>query len=570
MSFHAQGMLKQRYGKVLAESHSGRKIAWQGVFLGLTARYIRGMRRNSIRKSASGVIAGLALLISACSGPQRPDHLRTLPPKVTDVEVYEAEDWRVEVAKLEDGKTALLRLTGADSEIDGIPLLHEYESDDYGRRWVTQIRGRERSMLYGVRSARAGGEAPYRIHPPNARDARFAERLDEVPSELGDAIARRYAQLLDEGVIEKLQRYDRHYEIEREKEQLSESLLVTRTRCDLPELEIGVDWETVGDQTLLTQSISGRCDSALTALRQVCEREGAKEWLRSKIESVECSLDEEAVEPQVALDEGTLRFRFALESVNLDQKAREGIEGLEDERFGNFEAVMSFHSTRVCQDESGERFTVISPLADPEDQLAYGTEETLYRVPHYPGIGLGWFLDPRSFNPKHSDAFRGYDLRYFSKIEVDGEQCRLSCGEREILLSLADDETKEKLLSMEREPSPFDRVPHALARDKAGVYYYVDRGNTPETAKDFRLYRGQRGALRQLEMRDVVSDSEGEIFESRSGTLRLVLDRDEAAWLQGKSRKDLKALPIEENLGVIFNELGVYLGRPLGVPCDDL
>lgn len=30
MSFHAQGMLKQRYGKVLAESHSGRKIAGKG------------------------------------------------------------------------------------------------------------------------------------------------------------------------------------------------------------------------------------------------------------------------------------------------------------------------------------------------------------------------------------------------------------------------------------------------------------------------------------------------------------------------------------------------------------
>lgn len=43
-----------------------------------------------------------------------------------------------------------------------------------------------------------------------------------------------------------------------------------------------------------------------------------------------------------------------------------------------------------------------------------------------------------------------------------------------------------------------------------------------------------------------------------------------ALWIQGKRSKDLKALPIEENLGVIFNELGIYLGEPLGTPCDDL
>lgn len=516
-----------------------------------------------------GALSALFLL-SACSGAQRVETPRTLPPKVQGVEVYEADNWRVELARLEGGERALLRFSGTDSEIDGIPLIYEYESSEQGRRWVTQLRGRERSTLYGIRSARDGGDAPYRIHPPGSRDARIAKRIEEVPEGLGEAIARRYAELLDEGVIERLQRYDRHYEIEREMEQLSESLLVTRARCDMPELSVSIDWETVGDKTLLTQSISSRCDAPLTALRQLCEREGAKEWLEASLDRIECRLDEEAVEPTFSLDERTLRVYFALESVNLDEHARDGILALEDERFGTFGAALNYHSTRVCQDESERYFTLISPQAEPGEQLAYGTREEIFQIPHYPGIGLGWFLDPRAFNPKHSDAFRGYDLRFFSKIEVDGDQCRLSCGEREILLQLADDEIKSALFEMERSPSPFDRVPHALARDKKGVYYYVDRGNTPETAKDFRLYRGQRGALKQLEMRDVVSDSEGEIFESRAGALRLVLDRDEAAWHQGRKREELKTLPIEENLGVIFNELGVYLGRPLGVPCDDL
>ena len=155
-------------------------------------------------------------------------------------------------------------------------------------------------------------------------------------------------------------------------------------------------------------------------------------------------------------------------------------------------------------------------------------------------------------------------------MEVSPEGCTLVCGTREVSLARVEGAEKAAALVIPREPSPFDRVPHALARDRSGTYFYVDRGNTEATAKDFRLYRGRRGAVKQLDMQDVVSDSEGEVFESRTGALRLIVDRDEALWIRGKARDVLKALPLGENLGLIFNELGVYLGRELGTPCDDL
>jgi hypothetical protein len=119
------------------------------------------------------------------------------------------------------------------------------------------------------------------------------------------------------------------------------------------------------------------------------------------------------------------------------------------------------------------------------------------------------------------------------------------------------------------QPSPHGREPHALARDKQANYYYVDRGATPETAKDFRLYRGRRGGLRLLPMRDVVSDSEGEVFESTGGKLRLFLGRAEAEWVEQNKTRALLRLPVGENYGLIYNELGVYMGQRLGVPCDD-
>jgi hypothetical protein len=291
--------------------------------------------------------------------------------------------------------------------------------------------------------------------------------------------------------------------------------------------------------------------------------------VREHVSAVECRLTSE-VEPAVRHDDRTLRFSFAIKSMNVDQKARDGLLGVGDRAHGTLEQRLVVASTTVCADEAGQHFVVISPRADDDRKLAYGTREALFRITPPWGLSDGWFQDPRFFNERHNDAFRGHDLRFYSYVEVKDDRCRLVCGTREVALVRADDSTKAEILAVPRQPSPFDRVPHALARDKAGTYYYVDRGNTDATARDFHLYRGRRGDMRKLDMKDVVSDSEGEVFESRTGILRLIVDRDEALWIRGKAKDDLKALPIGENLGLIFNELGVYLGRELGTPCDDL
>jgi len=67
----------------------------------------------------------------------------------------------------------------------------------------------------------------------------------------------------------------------------------------------------------------------------------------------------------------------------------------------------------------------------------------------------------------------------------------------------------------------------------------------------------------------VVSDSEGEIFASTSGKLRLVVGKQSAQWIAGGTA-NLLLLPLNENYGLIYNELGVYLKEKLGVPCDDM
>jgi len=113
----------------------------------------------------------------------------------------------------------------------------------------------------------------------------------------------------------------------------------------------------------------------------------------------------------------------------------------------------------------------------------------------------------------------------------------------------------------------WQRRAYALARDETGTYYYVDRARE-EDVKDFRLWAGPRGKMKPLPMTNVVSDSEGDIFATHTGELRLVLDKKESAWVKGKQRTTLKLLPLEDNVQLIYSELGMYAGEPLGTPCD--
>jgi len=76
------------------------------------------------------------------------------------------------------------------------------------------------------------------------------------------------------------------------------------------------------------------------------------------------------------------------------------------------------------------------------------------------------------------------------------------------------------------------RVPHVFARDDAGVYYYVDRIAKVYGGKGFRVFVGKKGAMKQLALTDVASDSEGDVFSTKTGDLRLVRNHTES----GKTR----------------------------------
>ena len=167
------------------------------------------------------------------------------------------------------------------------------------------------------------------------------------------------------------------------------------------------------------------------------------------------------------------------------------------------------------------------------------------------------------------------DWRLISAVEIEVEKksCAVRCGAKRTELKMLDAKAAGDLLRAAKFTAPLHkRKPHVLTRDDKGVYYYVDRGNTPETEKDFKLYKGKRGNMKLLAMTNVVADSQGEIFSTKSGSLRFIAGPggSQSSWVHGKKVTKLTAIPVEENLQVIYNDLNVYRGQRLGFPCDDL
>jgi len=85
----------------------------------------------------------------------------------------------------------------------------------------------------------------------------------------------------------------------------------------------------------------------------------------------------------------------------------------------------------------------------------------------------------------------------------------------------------------------------------------------------FRVYVGQKGAMKLMPMVSMASDSAGEIFATKNGQLKIVADRDgkSAFWIKGGKKTELTVLPPPDNRYLIYRELGIY--GQLGAICDD-
>ena len=110
--------------------------------------------------------------------------------------------------------------------------------------------------------------------------------------------------------------------------------------------------------------------------------------------------------------------------------------------------------------------------------------------------------------------------------------------------------------------------PVVLARDEAGIYYYVDRLRDDLGGQGYRVYAGKRGALKQMPLRDVAIDSGGMVFATKKGELQLTLNTPSGAvWNSKGKARTLKVLDLVTESYLIHRELGIY--SAFGAACDE-
>ena len=512
------------------------------------------------------------LVLCSCGAAPAPVQPAAVAPPVAPVTVKRTTVFTgkggIEVIVLElEGDRTLIQTTGASCAGDGLVLEHRRETAWNRFRYVTTVDGDS-----WVTFSRDLGSGAMLAAPPGLENVSLpVERSARSAAVDVQALLRLHREQTADGRIAKLQRFDRARR---------ERLIGKRIRKALDDVEeecrskhkLEVSWAGVTDARLfgMNPRLPQGCGEILLQVVHLCRAQPSPRDLFSRFDTIRCRYGGAVAVRALGK---TLELTASLQA-NESKHQNDGHRALVQLRSARekpLKAEMLLDQTYVCFADKG-RVIIVAPGDSPHWGVSYGdgatftNDRTKWRP--YPT----WFFDPRQFNKDNDPKYFGHDLRYYSHVNADParQTCSVTCGERVTRLKPASRLETEAIVEKAVFKTPPQREAYALARDQAGTYFYVDRGAEKGGERDFRVFRGPRGKTKPLKMKDIVSDSEGDIFSTQDGKLRLLLSKSEAQWITRGKTRSLVLLPVKENYGLIYNELGVYLGERLGVPCDDL
>lgn len=220
---------------------------------------------------------------------------------------------------------------------------------------------------------------------------------------------------------------------------------------------------------------------------------------------------------------------------------------------------------QVFQDADGGTYVVLSPTTS-DARAWYGTGKALYEqvIVSRSRNGAAW--DLATWAPRIAELRPGSIQR-----RADGAVRKTCDGKDDAVLTEITGDKAQAILAKSAFFGPaLARRAHLLARDDAGVYYYVDRLSKHHGGKGYRVFVGKKGAMKQRPLTDIASDSAGQVFSTKTGELRLVTGDagSSARWIKGAKRTDLVMLDVDVNSPLIFRDLGIY--SFLGTLCDNL
>ncbi len=225
----------------------------------------------------------------------------------------------------------------------------------------------------------------------------------------------------------------------------------------------------------------------------------------------------------------------------------------------------------VYRDEMGSYYVVpkldaYDKQGDADQWVFYGDGKTLYRQRVLsstlkPGDRHWMLWGPRAIN-----LAAGYlEIRDKPSLE-----CRKEKGAPpRALVQLAADEARTLLKKATAYAPLNQRNPHLLARDDEGSYYYIDELRAEYGGNGYRLFIGQKGAMKEVALTNILHDSAGELFATKNGSIKVAGRHDGAVyWVKGDKKIELTSVDPLIDHYLVWRELGIY--GSLGAVCEDM
>lgn len=223
----------------------------------------------------------------------------------------------------------------------------------------------------------------------------------------------------------------------------------------------------------------------------------------------------------------------------------------------------------VYKDDIGKYYVVPRPdlhVVGLESMVFFGDGKRFYRQSI---IGYGsqsrpeWQAEWTLWSPRVKE-------RAHATIYLTAKELFVQCQSREKrpLTQLSADQGRKVIASAQFFEPFWQRESRFLARDDDGTYFFVDRLRDEAGGGGYRIFVGKKGTMKQLPMTNLVNDSAGDIYATRSGELKFITENGKAFWKKGNRRTELVVLPPAANRYLIYRELGIY--GQLGVVCEDM
>lgn len=438
----------------------------------------------------------------------------------------------------------LLRITGSASEYDGLVLLTRRREQGSWVSFVTQMHGAPYGMLMYRKVAAATKEQPkWRLLGYDSGSDHGTVNIHHEAFDAEEVVRLRLEQR-DSNIRELETQTRKEVEAAQDARHKLKAEQVSK-ECGI-DIRSSIDWSSVEEEWPEKVSIASKCWPPLQVLGQFCRDYGRGSEQSTRQLNLQCRFESD---PSVRVSETDLR------GSNDDLVYVPGDSG-------SFSPPMMSKALEVLglSDQVlryGKAFVVVKRDSEGT-KVFHGNGKSFSPAAEVSSTRATRFVLPRG-------ARRG-------ELHLASGTWKLRCGATTTVLENLGKSEQEAMLdtaTFATEPR-WKRTPYFLARDTKGSYYYVDRYKKSLGGGRYRVFIGRQGQIKLSKLKRLVEDSEGTLFSTARGDLRLVVSsgNKSAVWIRGKKVTPLTTIKLHDNYKLIYDDLGVYYGEELDFVCQ--